>query len=136
MAPLRLLAARPTRRAYSYSPVGDVFSLVDATMMPWLMALRRGARRDAIDEDASLIYDFAEEVDVGLALTREQLVRVGKAIADDPILARAEISLIEYPDPTRDGNDAASSVILDDLVPSLRINRRELDFAREYLLRR
>jgi hypothetical protein len=47
---------------------------------------------------------------------------------------RAEVGLLEYPDLTRDGNGLTAMVILDDLVRGLRVNRRELDLARERLL--
>jgi hypothetical protein len=50
------------------------------------------------------------------------------------LLTSARVGLLEYPDPTRDSSGATGHAILDDLVPGLRANRRELDLARERLL--
>jgi hypothetical protein len=52
----------------------------------------------------------------------------------EQIQGRAEVYLLEYLDPTRDTSGATGRAILDDLVPGLRINCRELDLTRERLL--
>ena len=133
--PLLLLAAYPTRRAASDAATSNVDALVDPTTIAAFKRLEPAARRKAIDQDVSLIYDLAEAAETGLAVAKDQLVRLGSAIANDPILTHAEARLLEYPDLTRDSRGATAAVILEDLVPVLRVNRRELDLASERLLR-
>jgi len=43
--------------------------------------------------------------------------------------------LLEYPDPTGDATGATARAILNELVPGVQVNRRELDLASERLLR-
>ena len=50
-------------------------------------------------------------------------------------MAEAEVYVLEYPDPTGDATGALRRAILNDLVPGLQINRRELKLARERSLR-
>jgi hypothetical protein len=133
--PLRLLAAFPMRRDWSAAASPDLEALVDPTELDWLNRLDPDARRAVLAQDVRLIYDVAEATKAGLAAAREQLERLRIPIARDPLLARAEVYLLEYPDPTRDANGTTARAILDDLVPGLRVNRRELDLARELLLR-
>jgi hypothetical protein len=133
--PLRLLAAYPTRRAWSAATVRDLDALVDAREVHWYKGKEPGDRRKIIDQDVSVIYKVAEAAEAGLASARGEIERVGQAVAKDPILARADVFLLEYPDLTRDANGATAPAILDDLVPMLRVNRRELDLAREQLVR-
>jgi lysophospholipase L1-like esterase len=132
--PLRLLAAYPTRRANS-AAASDFDSLVDATAARAFANLSPQARRKAIDEDVKLVYDVAEAIESGLESAREQLDRVGRAVASDAVLAGAQVHLLGYPDLTRESSGATATAILDDLVPAFRLNRRELDLARERLLR-
>jgi hypothetical protein len=133
--PLRLLAVYPTRRDGSSAVMSDLDTLVDPTTTAVFTRLDPEARRKAIDQDVRLIYDLAEAAESGLASAREQLMRVGHALANVPILARAKVHLLEYPDLTRDTSGATAAVILEDLVPTLRVNRRELDLADERLVR-
>jgi hypothetical protein len=113
--PLCLLAAYPTRKQWA--------------------AAAQGNRREPFAQDAGLIYDFDELAAAGLAAARDEIGRLGRSIAQDPRLSGAEVYLLEYPDPTRVESGATGVAILDDLVPGLRINRRELDLFRERLLR-
>jgi lysophospholipase L1-like esterase len=133
--PLRLLAAYPTRHANSAAAASDLDSLVEATAARTLAKLSPEARRKEIDPDVKLIYDVSEAIESGIESAREQLDRVGRAVANDPVLAGASVHLLGYPDLTRESSGATAAAILDDLVPGLRLNRRELDLARERLLR-
>ena len=85
-------------------------------------------------QDAGLIYDFDEAAAAALAAARDELARLGWSIAQDPRLSRAEVYLLEYPDPTHVAGGETGEAIFDDMVPGLRINRRELDLARERLM--
>ena len=60
-------------------------------------------------------------------------MQVGNAIARDSILARTS-RVLEYPDLTRDASGAIAAVILE-IVPILRVNHRELNWAHERLIR-
>jgi hypothetical protein len=131
--PLRLLVNRPTRGDWAAAP--DLEAPIDPAERGQLEDLDPDARRAAITGDVGLIYDLAEAAQAGLDAARGQLDRLATAIDRDPLLAGAEVYLLEYPDPTRDGCGASGAAILDDLVPGLRINRRELALARERLLR-
>jgi lysophospholipase L1-like esterase len=133
--PLRLLDAYPTRTAWAAAATPDMNALVSPAELAVLERLDPDARREVLAQDVRLIYDFAEAAEAGLAAARERLEQLTKAIAKDPLLARAEVCVLEYPDPTHVASGATAEAILDDLVPGLRINRRELDLAREYLLR-
>jgi lysophospholipase L1-like esterase len=133
--PLRLLAAYPTRRDSAAATPRDLDSLVDPTELAWLNRLEPEARRALIAQDVGLIYNLAEAAEAGLAAAREQLERLSRAIDGDPVLARSEVFLLEYPDLTRDASGATAAAILNDLIPGLQVNRRELDLARERLLR-
>ena len=133
--PLRLLAAYPTRRQGAAAGPVDLEALVDATELPWLNKLDTQARGELLAREISLIYDVAESADLGLAAARTQLERLGTAIVQDPLLARAEVYLLEYPDPTGDATGATAKAVLNELVPGVQVNRRELDLVRERLLR-
>jgi hypothetical protein len=136
LEPLRLLAAYATRQdwAAAAAPDIDINALVDRTELPRLEELDPDVRRKELSQDAERIYDVDAIAQNGLAATRDQLMQLGEAIAQDPLLARADVYLLEYPDPTRDGSGATGKAILDELVPGFRINRRELDLGRERLL--
>jgi hypothetical protein len=133
--PLRLLAAYPTRKDWAAAANPDIEALVDPAELPRLNRLDLDVRCEVLDQDIGLIYDLAEAAEAGLAAAREQLERVTTAISQDPLLARAEVYLLEYPDPTGSVDGATARAILDDLVPGLRVNRRELGLVREHLLR-
>jgi len=133
--PLRLLAAYPTRSEWAAAQPANIEALVDPAELSRFNSLGLDRRRKVVVQDAGVIYDIAESAQVGMAAPRVQLDRLGRAIAKDPILARAEVYLLEYPDPTGDATGATGEVILDDLVPGLRVNRRELDLVRENLVR-
>ncbi len=133
--PILLLAAYPARRDWAAAAEPDVDELMDAEGTAAARGIGSRAQREAVTRDASLIYDLAEAAANGLAVAREQVDRLSRAVVQDPLLARAEVGLLEYPDLTRDGNGITAVAILDDLVPGLRVNRRELDLARERLLR-
>jgi hypothetical protein len=115
--PLRLLAAYPTRQDWAAAAPG----------------ILSGRRRHG--QDAGLIYDFDEAAAAALAAARDELAGLGRSIAQDPRLSRAEVYLLEYPDVTRVASGETAEAIFDDMVPGLRINRRELDLVRERLLR-
>ena len=132
---LRLLAAYPTRQASSAASPSDCDSLVDPTAASALKNLSPEARREAIRQDVKLVYSLSEAIESGLASAQAQLERVASALADDPILASAQAQLLGLPDLTRESSGASAAAILDDLVPALRVNRRELDLVRERLLR-
>jgi lysophospholipase L1-like esterase len=133
--PLRLLAVYPTRKDWKAARPADIAALVDPTKRSWLSGLKADARRTALDQDASLIFDLAEMAAGGLKKAREQLERLTTAIAKDPLLARAEIYLMEYPDPTGYVGGATDQTVLNDLVPGKQVNGRELALVRERLLR-
>ncbi len=133
--PLRLLAAYPTRQAGSAARPTDLDSLIDPTAACTLTNESPNARREAIDQDVKLIYGLSQAIESGLASAREQLERVASAVASDQILAGAQVHLLGYPDLTRESSGATAAAILDDLVPALRVNRRELEMVRERLLR-
>jgi hypothetical protein len=133
--PIRLLAAYPTRKDCAAAANPDLEVLVAPAELPWLDRLDPDARSAVLAQDVSLIYDLVELAETGLAAGREQLERLSRTIARDPLLARAEVYLLEYPDPTGDARGATAAAILNDLVPGLQVNRRELDLARECLLR-
>jgi hypothetical protein len=133
--PLRLLAAYPTRQAWAAARAPDIAALVEPTELVRLQRLDPEVGRKEPTKDARLVYDVDEAAAAGLAAARDQLARLSRSIAQEPLLNRAEVFLLEYPDPTRDSNGATGNAILDDLVPGLRINRRELDLVRERLLR-
>jgi lysophospholipase L1-like esterase len=135
VAPIRLLAAYPARRDWAAAAMRSADELMDAGELRRLKELEPGAQREAVARDIALIYDLAESAANGLAVARGQVDRLSRAVAQDPLLARVEVGLLEYPDLTRDGNGVTAAAILDDLVPGLRVNRRELDLARERLLR-
>ncbi len=132
--PLRLLAAYPARRANTAAS-SELDLPVDPTAAGTLANLSPEARRKEIDPDVKLIYDVSEAIESGLESAREQLDRVGRAVSNDPVLAGALVHLLGYPDLTRESSGATAAAILNDLVPALRLNRRELDLARERLLR-
>jgi hypothetical protein len=132
--PIRLLAAYPTRSDGAGAAALDVEALVDPAERPRRARIALKARRKELAQDVDLIYALDAMVQSGLAAARSQLESLSRAIAQDPRLARAEVYLFEYPDPTRDASGATGRAILDDLVPGLRINRRELDLTRERLL--
>jgi hypothetical protein len=111
--PLRLLAAYPTRQDWAAAAPG----------FHW------GSRRLALDADR--IYDFDEAAAAALTAARAELDRLGRAIAQDPCLSRAEVYLLEYPDVSHVESGETGEAIFDDMVPGVRINRRELDLARE-----
>jgi hypothetical protein len=132
--PLRLLASHPTPASWDgASP--EVKELVGPSELELLEGMDAGTRRKAIANDVSLIYDLDAKARVGLDVVRTQLERLREEFARDPRLARADIYLLEYPDPTRVASGETAKAILDDLVPGLRLNRRELDFTRERILR-
>jgi lysophospholipase L1-like esterase len=133
--PLRLLAAYPTRKDWAAARLAGIEELVDPKERRGLNSLNPEARRAACVKDAGLIYDLAESATLGLVAPREQFDRLAKAIAKDSILAGAEVLLLEYPDPTGDATGATGTAMLDDLVPGMQVNRRELDLVRESLLR-
>jgi hypothetical protein len=133
--PLRLLAAYPTRQASAAASPNDFDWLVDPTAASTLKNLTPEARRAAIDQDVKLVYSLSEAIESGLASAQAQLERVASAVAGDPILASAQVQLLGLPDLTRESSGGSAVAILDDLVPALRVNRRELDLARERLLR-
>jgi hypothetical protein len=114
--PLSLLAAHPTRSDWAAAAPG----------IHW--------GRMRLRQDAGLIYDFDEAAAAALAAARDELARLGWSIAQDPRLSRAEVYLLEYPDPTHVAGGETGEAIFDDMVPGLRINRRELDLARERLM--
>ena len=130
--PLRLLAAYPTRKDWAAARPADIEALVDPKELPRLNCMNPETRGSVLVKDARLIYDVAESAKLGLAAPREQLDRLAGEIAKDSLLARAEVYLLEYPDPT---GDATGAAMLDDLVPGFRVNRRELDLVRESLVR-
>jgi len=132
--PRRLLAIYPTRKDWTAAASPDIEALVDPTKRSWLNGLGADARRTKLVQEAGLIFDLAEMASAGLATAREQLERLARAIAKDQLLARAEIYLMEYPDPTGAESGAAAPAILNDLVPGLQVNCRELALARERLL--
>jgi hypothetical protein len=115
--PLPLLAAYPTRKDW-------------AAAAPGIHCQRASLRRDA-----GRIYDFDEMAAAELAAARDELGRLGRSIAQDPRLSRAEVYLLEYPDATRGASGETAEAIFDEFVPGLRINRRELDMVRERFLR-
>jgi hypothetical protein len=115
--PIRLLAAYPTRSDWAAAAAPDV-----------------EVRRRGITKDVELIYALDAMARSGLAAARSRLESLSRAIAEDPRLVRAQVFLLEYPDPTRDATGATGRAILDDLVPGLQINRHELDLTRERLL--
>ena len=86
-------------------------------------------------QETSLIFDLAEMAAAGLAKAREQFERVTRAIAMDQVLSKADTFVLDYPDPTRADGGGTADVILNDLVPALQVNSRELELARERLLR-
>jgi hypothetical protein len=114
--PLRLLAAYPTRQDWAAAAPG----------IHW--------GRKPLGRDADRIYDFDEAAAAALAAARDELVRLGQSIAQDSRLSRAEVYLLEYPDTTRVAGGETAEAIFDDMVPGLRINRRELDLVRERLM--
>ncbi len=107
---------------------------IDPNELTGFERLSLDAHREAITRDAELIFDVAARAQLGLAGPRNQLDRVAATITADPILARAAVYLLEYPDPTG-GAVSTGRAMLDDLIPGLRVNRRELDVVRECLLR-
>jgi hypothetical protein len=133
--PLRLLAVYPTRKSWTATASPDIEALVDPTKRAWLNGLEPDERRVVLAQETALIFDLAEMAASGLTRAREQLERVTRAIAMDQVLSRAEIFVLEYPDPTGVDSGATAEVILNDLVPAFQVNRRELDLARERLLR-
>ena len=86
-------------------------------------------------QETSLIFDLAEMAAAGLANAREQFERVTRAIAVDQVLSKADTFVLEYPDPTCADGGGTAEVLLNDLVPALQVNSRELELARERLLR-
>jgi hypothetical protein len=133
--PLRLLVAYPTRRSWTNASVPEVDGLIDPAERATFIGMSRDAQRERIEADVKLIHEFDEIAGQGLNVVRAQLERTQRAIAADPRLNRADVYLLEYPDPTRVEGGRTGDAILDDLVPAFRINRRELDFFRERLLR-
>jgi len=132
--PRRLLTVYPTRQDWAAAASPDIEALVDPTKRLWLDGQEAGARRTVLVKEAGLIFDLAEMAAAGLATARDQLERLARAIAKDQLLARAEIYLMEYPDPTGAASVAIAPAILNDLVPGLQVNGRELALARERLL--
>jgi hypothetical protein len=132
--PLRVLAAYPTRDDWEAARRADILALVDPTQLPRLKRLSPDDRCVLFAQDADLIYDVAEGASAGLAAVRNQLERLTRAIAMDPLFAKAEVCLLEYPDPSGDADGATAEAILGELVPVFRLNRRELELARERLL--
>jgi hypothetical protein len=135
LRPLHLLENHPTRKDWSAAADRDIEALTDPCERSWFGTLGTDARRKLVDQDAGLIYDLSDIADDGLAAARDQLERLTSALTRDPILAGATVCVLEYPDPTGHDDGATAAAILDDLVPGLRVNRRELDLVRERLLR-
>jgi hypothetical protein len=132
--PRRLLAVYPTRRDWTAAASPDIEALVDPTKRSWLDGLEADARRTILLKETGVIFDLAEMAAAGLATARDQLERLARAIAKDKLLAQAEIYLMEYPDPTGAASGATAPTILNELVPGLQVNGRELALARERLL--
>jgi hypothetical protein len=131
--PLRLLATYPTRATWAAAGP-DVEAPVAASDLGVLEAMDADKRSDALAMDVKLIYDLDEKARAGLEVVRAQLERVREAFVAEPRLAWAHVYLLDYPDPTRVAGGATGEAILDDLVPGLRLNRRELDLIRERIL--
>jgi lysophospholipase L1-like esterase len=134
-SPLRLLADYPTRQDWMAARPADIEELVDPARRSWFRALAPADRRAKLDQDTAVIFDVAEMAANGLGKAREHLDRLAKAISDDPLVAPAEIYLMEYPDPTGDAGGECTGPILSDLVLGLQVNTRELSLARERVLR-
>jgi lysophospholipase L1-like esterase len=132
--PLRLLAAYPTRDDWEAARRPDIEAFVDPKELARLKCLGPDDRRLLLGKDADLIYDVAAGALAGQAAARNQLERLTRVIAKDPLFASAEVCLLEYPDPSGDADGATAGAILDELVPGCRVNRRELDLARERML--
>jgi lysophospholipase L1-like esterase len=135
LEPLRLLAAYPSREDWAAASPHDIAAMVDPKELPRLNSKSPEERCGMFAKDADLIYEVAESAKLGLAAPRQQLDRVASVLAKDPILAGAAVYLLEYPDPTGDETGTTAATILDDLIPGLRVNRRELDLVREHLVR-
>jgi hypothetical protein len=131
---VRLLDAYPTRREW-LAAAPDLKSFVDPGDLGHLAGSDTEAQRKEFGQDAALIYDLADMARSGLRASRDQLMRLIREITHDPLLARADVYVLEYPDPTKEQGGATSNAILDELVPGLRVNRRELALLRERLLR-
>jgi hypothetical protein len=133
--PLRLLVACPTRRQAAAAQPADIDALVDDPELSWLNKLDPKDRRGLLAGDIDLIYDVAELAAAGLTAARDQLDRLGTAITQDPLLGECEVYLLEYPDPTGDAEGTIAQAILNEVVPGVQVNRRELVLAQEWLLR-
>lgn len=131
---IHLLDAYPTRREW-LAATPDLKKFVDPTELGRLAGSDTDAQRQELVHDATLIYDLDDMAWSGLRASREQLLRLIREITHDPLLARSDVYVLEYPDPTGERCGATSKAILDDLVPGLRVNRRELALLRERLLR-
>jgi hypothetical protein len=132
--PLHLLENHSTREDWSVAADRDIEALIDPCERSSFGTIGTDARRKLVDQNAGLIYDLSDIADDGLAGARDQLERLTSAVTRDPILAGATVCVLEYPDPTGHDDGATAAAILDDLVPGLRVNRRELDLVRERLL--
>jgi hypothetical protein len=133
--PLRLLAVYPTRKDWKRARPADIEALVDPTKRAWFSRQKADNRRTKLDQDSRLIFDIAEKAAGGLAKAREQLELLGGVIATDSLVARSEIYLMEYPDPTGAAAGETVSPVLNNLVPGFQVNCAELALARERLLR-
>lgn len=134
--PLDLLERYSKRKDGVAATDRDFEALIDPCERSMFVRKDADARRRLRDQDAALIYDLAELTDQGLAEARGQLEPLACAIALDPNLAGASVCVLEYPDPTGNDDGSTAEAILDDLMPGLAVNRRELDLVRERLLRR
>jgi hypothetical protein len=134
LQPLRLLAAYPTRKDLAAAKAPELETLVDPAELPALNRLGSDERRVAIAKDADQIYDLAAMAEDGLATARTQVERLGLALALDPLLSVGDVYVLEYPDVMGDDNGASAAVMLNELIPGARVNRREGDLARERLV--
>jgi lysophospholipase L1-like esterase len=132
--PLRLLAEYPTRDDWAAARLPDIEALVDREELSRLNRLGPQDRHRLLGKDVDLTYDVTEGALAGLTAARSRLERLARAITNDPLLASAEVCLIEYPDPAGDARGASAGPILNELLPGFRLSCRELDLARERLL--
>ena len=86
-------------------------------------------------QETSLIFDLAETAAAGLASPVSNSNGSPEQSRMDQVLSKADVFVLDYPDPTRADGGGTADVILNDLVPAFQVNSRELELARERLLR-